>query len=661
MGCVSPCLRVSASSFAADAVRLAVGRILRHRRWAVLLPVVLAATWPAAAKDPHPLAPLSADEIRAATRIFHASGKMPGEARFHFLELEEPPKDAVLHGLRPPRRAFAIVYDPTGNHTFEAVADLTSGQLVSWKAVPGAQPPLGESDSNRADRIVRADPRWRAALESRGIRNGGTVYTIAWPAGYFGARGEEHDRIVRVVPHMATGENYYAHPVEGVVAHVDLTTGKILDFLDTGRNIPVSHENFELDAASNRPLRPALPPLEIRQPAGVGYQIEDGEVRWQKWRFRWALRPREGLVLYTVGYEDGGRVRPILYRGSLSEMAVPYGDPSGGWYFRNSFDAGELGLGLAASSLRPGVDCPQNCAVFDAIFANEAGRPHAVEGAVALYERDGGVSWKHGDDARRARELVLRFSSQAGNYDYGFDWIFHQDGTLEMQVELTGIMSVKGVEDGGHDPYGHLVAKNLDAVHHQHFFCFRLDMDVDGQANRVVEMNSLPMPNGPRNPYGGGFTMEETALATERQAQRRLDLSASRRWIVESNSANAFGHPTGYALLPGENALPLAQPDAWVRKRAGFLNAHIWVTPYDPAEMYAAGDYPYQSKGGDGLPKWTAANRPVDNRDVVLWYVMGITHNPRPEDWPVMPTHVAGFKLEPWGFFARNPAMDLPQ
>ncbi len=634
----------------------------------LVLPLMLLTLgWPAAAKDPHPLTPLSADEIRAATRILRESGRLPAGARFSLIELDEPPKDQVLRGVAggasgsgpPGRRAFAVVYDRAANRTFEAIADLTAGKLVSWKAIPGAQPPLGESDSTRADRIVRADPRWRAALEARGIRNGNTVYTIAWPAGYFGAPGEEHDRIVRVVPHYTTGENYYAHPVEGVVAHVDLTTGKILDFLDTERNVPVSRENFELEPGASGPVRAALPPLEIRQPAGTAYQIEDGEVRWQKWRFRFALRPREGLVLYTVGYEDQGRVRPILYRGSLSEMAVPYGDPSAGWYFRNSFDAGELGLGLAASSLRPGVDCPQNCITFTAVFADESGAPRTVPAAVALYERDGGVAWKHGDEARRARDLVLRYSSQAGNYDYGFNWIFHQDGTLQMQVELTGIMSVKGVADGGHDPYGHLVAKNLDAVHHQHFFCFRLDMDVDGETNRVVEMNSAATPAGRGNPYGGAFTMEETPLATERQAQRRLDLAASRRWIIQSTVRNALGQPTGYALLPGENALPFLLPDAWVRKRAGFLNAHVWVTPYDPAEMYAAGDYPYQSKGGDGLPKWTAADRSIDNRDVVVWYVMGITHNPRPEDWPVMPTYEAGFKLVPWGFFARNPALDL--
>ena len=611
----------------------------------------------------HPLTPLSAEEIRTATGILRSSGRLPQPSRICTVTLDEPAKEDVLRNVPLPRRAFAVVYDHSANRTYEAIADLSAGRLVSWKEIPGAQPPIGENDSVIADRIVRSDPRWRQALQERGIRDPNSVLTVSWPAGYFALPGDDQGRIARVTPYYgAAGQNYYAHPIEGVAAHVNLTTGKIVDFVDIDRNAPLSRENADLTPAATSPLRSVPAPILITQPGGPGFQTEDGEVRWQKWRFRYALNAREGLVLYTVGYEDGGRVRPVMYRGALSEMAVPYGDPGAAWFFRNSFDAGELGLGAMASSLRAGVDCPQNCSLFDAVLADEAGQPHSIPHAVALYERDEGVAWKHGDNARRARELVLSFLSEAGNYEYGFDWVFHQDGTLEMRVALTGIMSVKGVPDGApHDPYSHLVAKNIAAVHHQHFFSFRLDMDVDGTMNRVVEMNSAPLPAGPRNPHGGAFTMEETVLDSERKAQRNLNLETSRRWIVESASAkNALGQPTGYALLPGENAVPFLLPESWVRKRAGFLNSHVWVTAYNPAEIYAAGSYPYQSKGGDGLPKWAAADRPLANRDVVLWYTMGITHNPRPEDWPVMPTYIAGFKLEPWGFFARNPAMDLP-
>ena len=211
------------------------------------------------------------------------------------------------------------------------------------------------------------------------------------------------------------------------------------------------------------------------------------------------------------------------------------------------------------------------------------------------------------------------------------------------------------------DPSGHMVAKNLIAVHHQHFFSYRLDMDVDGIANRVLEMNSVPMAAGPKNPFNNGFTMEETPLRTEREAQRNLTLDTSRRWIVVNPAAtNALGHPTGYALLPGENAKPLEAADSWVRKRAGFLNSHIWVTPYAADEIYAGGDYPNQSQGGDGLPRWTAADRNLIDEDLVLWHVFGVQHFPRLEDWPIMPVSRCGFELRPVGFFDYNPALDVP-
>jgi primary-amine oxidase len=614
----------------------------------------------------NPFAPLTAAEIRTTVRMIRAYGRAqgtpPATAHFSLIALAEPPKELVLRGASVGRAAFSVIYDPPSNRTWEAIANLAEYHVDSFREIPGAQPAISGQDSAQADFIVRADPRWRRAIQERGIKDLNSVAIVAWSAGYFALPGTNQGRIVRALSYYtAGGANIDAHPVEGVVAEVDLTTGRIIEMLDTNRDAPVSRENFELDPASNRPLRAPPAPLTISQPQPA-FQIEDGEVLWQNWRFRFGLHPREGLVLYTVGYEDGGRVRSILYRGSVSEMVVPYGDPSGAWFFRNSFDAGELGLGSSASPLRPGVDCPANCSVFDAVMADAMGNPHVVPDAVALYERDAGIAWKHGEQARRARELVLSYVATVGNYDYGFDWIFHQDGALDVRVELTGVMAVKGIAGGQADAYSHMVAKGIAAPHHQHFFTFRLDMDVDGAAgNHVVELNSSPVPAGPGNPYGGAFVMKETPLRTEREAQRKLSLSSSRRWVVESVTAkNALGHPTGYALLPGENAEPFAAADSWVRKRAGFLDAHVWVTPYKAAEMYAGGDYPNQSRGGDGLAKWTGANRSIENQDVVLWYTMGITHNPRPEDWPVMPVHLAGFRLVPWGFFGRNPAMDLP-
>ena len=418
---------------------------------------------------PHPLSPLTAGEIRAAANLLRSSDRFPAGGIFSLIALDEPPKEMVLAKTAVPRRAFAVIYDRKRNQTFEAIANLSTSAIDSWKWIPGAQPAINSQDSDLADGIVRADPRWAQAMRERGIRDADNVVTMSWSAGYFGQPASD-GRLVCVVPYYGgAGANLYAHPVEGVVAHVNLTTGKIIDFLDIDRNVPVSRENADLGP---RPGGLPLAPLIVTQPNGPGFQIEDGEVRWQKWRFRYALHPREGLVIYTAGYEDGGRVRPVLYRGSLSEMVVPYGDPSGAWYFRNSFDAGELGLGVMAGSLRPGVDCPANCTVFDAVMAGISGEPDVIPGAVAIYERDAGVAWKHENNTRRERELVLSYFSQPGNYEYGFDWVFHQNGTIEVRVSLTGIMAVKGVADGS-DQHSHLVARNLAAPHHQHFFGHR--------------------------------------------------------------------------------------------------------------------------------------------------------------------------------------------
>ena len=363
---------------------------------------------------PHPLTPLSADEIRAAAHIIKNSRQLPATAQFARLALDEPAKELVLRNAATARRAFAAIYDYPSNRTWEAVANLTTGRMDSLREIPGAQPGITSQDSDLADEVMRGDPRFRQALAERGIRNANRVVVMSWSAGNFGLPGTEKNRIVRAVPYDAAyGANFYAHPIEGIVAHVDVTARKMIDFVDIDRNAPVSHQNFELSPPATLPLRPPPAPLHITQPGGPGFGLVDGEVRWQKWRFRYSLDPREGVVLYTVGYEDDGKVRPVMYRGSLSEMVVPYGDPGAGWFFRNSFDVGELGLGAMASPLRAGVDCPENCSVFDAVVADEAGEPHKIPGAVAIYERDAGVLWKHGQNTRRSRELVVSYLTPA--------------------------------------------------------------------------------------------------------------------------------------------------------------------------------------------------------------------------------------------------------
>src|SRR5262249_51728631 len=199
----------------------------------------------------------------------------------------------------------------------------------------------------------------------------------------------------------------YMRPIEGVVAYVDLTAGKVSKLVDTGVR-PLPKDNPDL----NLQPRQLLKPLAISQPQGPSFRLSGNEVAWRNWRFRFAVHPREGLLLYTVAYDDRGKLRSILYRASLAEMVVPYGDPDAAWYFRNVFDTGEYAF--VARSIMPltaGVDVPANAVFHSAVFAGEDGKPYESPRAAAVYERDGGLLWRYFNfaagkaESRRAREL----------------------------------------------------------------------------------------------------------------------------------------------------------------------------------------------------------------------------------------------------------------
>lgn len=625
----------------------------------------------------HPLDPLDESEITGAVKVLQAASNFPKTALFSTVQLNEPPKSEVLNfkaGAAFRREAFAIILDREKNRTYEAIVDLRANKVVSWKEIAGVQPLIFFSEYETLQEIVKEDARWQAAMRKRGITDFTQVAVDGWTVGQVDPRFT--GRLMRGLSYLkGDSANYYGRPIEGVVALVNMNTHKVVDLTDTGV-VPITPSSQDFDEKSIGKLRERPRPLLITQPEGASYQMSRQEIRWQKWRFRYTMHPREGLVLHTVGYDDEGRVRPVLYRASLSEMVVPYGDPDANWRWRAAFDVGEYSVGRLASPLEPKLDAPENAQLIDATFADDFGKPYTLERAVAIYERDGGILWKHFDtvsgknETRRARELVMFFVATIGNYDYAVNYIFKQDGSLEVDLALTGIMLAKGVTqkraDGDHammsDTAEHLVAENIVAPHHQHFFSFRLDFDVDGTQNSVTEMNTSAMPAGTNNPYLNGFVMRESIFKTETEARRKMEMQAARVWTVTNFSArNTLGHPTSFILVPGTNSLPYIAPESLVRKRAQFINNHFWATRYNPQEIYAAGAYPNQSRGSEGLPQFVANNETLENQDVVVWYTLGVTHIPRPEEWAVMPVTHVGFKLIPGGFFSRNPALDVPK
>ena len=128
---------------------------------------------------------------------------------------------------------------------------------------------------------------------------------------------------------------------------------------------------------------------------------------------------------------------------------------------------------------------------------------------------------------------------------------------------------------------------------------------------------------------------------------------------MNTNVVNGLGTHPSYKLVPSGAIPPMFDPESPVLQRANVIGHTLWVTPNHPDERWPAGEFVNQSTTDTGLGEWTKADRPIENTDIVLWYVFGLHHITRPEDWPVMPVDVVSFWLKPYGFFDRNPALDV--
>lgn len=618
----------------------------------------------------HPLDPLRPAEIERAVATVREEHTLDENVRFVSVSLKEPSKDVVRQsrvGNGLSREAFLILLDNESGRAYEAVVDLGTGTLKQYEALPeGVQPPIMVDEFGECEQAVRRSPVFREAMKKRGIENLELVTVDAWSAGHYGNEPPEDKgkRLVRALCWVRSepNDNYYAHPIENIVAVVDLNRKQLVRLEDHGV-IPLPPQSGNWAREYVKETRTGLEPLEVSQPRGTSFTAQGREVKWQKWSVRVGFSPREGLVLHTIDY-DG---RSVLYRASIAEMLVPYADPKASSYHKNVFDMGEYGVGAMANSLTLGCDCLGTIRYFDAHVADSKGRVVTIKNAICVHEEDAGMLWKHTDwrnnqsEQRRSRRLVVSMIATVGNYEYGYYWYFYQDGSIQMEVKLTGIMNTTALQPGESARHGTEVAPQLNAPYHQHYFNARLDFAVDGEENTVQEVNTRSAPPGPENPYNSGFITEVTPLSTESEGRRNTNPGAARFWrVVNVGRTNGMGQPVAYRLCPGETTLPFASADSSVLKRAAFLTRNLWVTSFDPGERFPAGDYPNQNPGADGLPKWTKANRDIANRDIVLWYTFGQTHVPRLEDWPVMPVSSVGFMLKPDGFFDRNPALDLP-
>ncbi len=640
----------------------------------------------------HPLDALTPQEYWTIYETLRGEGHVHEKTLFGSILLHEPDKQIVLKwtpGGTIDRKADVVLLDE--GKSYASVVDITSKKVDEFHALKGEHSPFTATEEHQVGEAIKHDVRIVEALKKRGVTDLRHVECFPTPAGYIGLP-EQKDAESRIAwGGCANSEGAISgswdREVAGLFFVVDMLSKKVLRVSDYGVLPPMPTTGI-YDGTGGEALA-GTKPITIMQAAGPSFTIDQGLVSWQNWRFRFRLDPRQGPVLSMVGIEDSGKLRSVMYEGALSEMYVPYQDPEETWNSHVFLDGGEYFMNTGLGLIKPlisGIDCPDYATFFSGFFYKENGAPFERPQLACLFERTkGDPAWRHGDSngtfGRPTRELVLRTVATVGNYDYVLDWRFGQDGAITAGVGATGILEVKPVADtdvskgmskgladsnapGGPVEFGHLVAPGTDAVNHDHFFSFRLDLDVDGTKNSFMadKLVQYKIPSN-KTEYGRHviWAMRPTMPMTEGEAKMDLSLQHPSMWrFINSDTKGPQGYPTSYEIMPGQTAGSLLPSDEWPQKRAGFSEHQLWVTPYEPNERFAAGTYVSGSRGNDGLHYWTKKNRPIMATDIVAWYTVGFHHTPRTEDWPQMPIMWHEFQIRPFDFFTKNPTLDLP-
>ncbi|WP_084606254.1 primary-amine oxidase [Agreia bicolorata] len=618
----------------------------------------------------HVLDPLTSAEIASFVAAVRTSDRIGERPRFWGISLDEEKAKTLRPGDARPVRL--VVMNPDAHASWEVrgwTAGPTSEAIVEvWSDVDHRRPGVSSDEARLIARAARDSPLLVEALAKRGI----TDTSLVWvdPESITGFVPEDlADRRLSwgtVWYREFPEDNGYARPVAGLVPILDLDTLEVIRIEDHGV-IPMNTETGVYTSGTWGADR-TVAPLDIVQSEGPGFAIDGHKVTWQNWSFRVGFSHREGLVLHDVSYRDGDAQRPVLDRAAVNEMYVPYLDSDPTAYRKNFFDWGEYGAGPLTASLELGCDCLGEIRYFDVEYLDGSGEPQTIVNGICIHEEDDSILWKHVNtrtgsaEVRRSRRLVISSFATVANYDYGFYWSLYQDGSIELEVKLTGLMSVSGIADGERPRYGRMVAPNVQAPTHQHYFAVRLDMAVDGARNRLVEVHAEPEPDEALNPWGNACIAVETPISSESLGARRADPSKALHWRVESESAlNRYGDSTAYRLAIQNTAQLYARPGSVVERKAPFVGQHLWASAFDPEQRYIAGEYPNQGElGDDGVHVWQRADRSLENERLVLWPVLGVHHFPRPEQWPIMPVDHIGLRLEPDGFFDRNPSLDVP-
>ncbi|KAG5792172.1 hypothetical protein H9Q69_008761 [Fusarium xylarioides] len=568
--------------------------------------------------QPHPLIPLSVDETNLARDVIRAAYPQ-NVLKFRVIYLEEPAKEILAPYLdlehavkitsstpRPAREArvhFDTAHGGKPPQSHEAIIDLSTRKIKQIESIRAdAQAAFTSEELDDVRIICRDSPVFKERIAKFNIPQGFEFVVEPWPYGGLDAADDPNRRHMQALIYAADSKNrecnFWGYPLP-IIPAIDAETREVIRIHEVatgGGNDPHTFAEGDYAKVNIDHMTPSEYVPELL-PGGLRRDLKELNV----------VQPSGP----SFNVEDSNVINWQKW-----SMRATFNPREGAVLHDQALDFGDGTLGDACNNLQLGCDCLGVIKYFDGVLVDHSGTARTTKNVICLHEQDNGINWKHTNwrtgraVVTRRRELVVQFIITLANYEYIFNYIFDQAGAITVQARATGIVSSVLIEEGKTAPWGNVVSPGILAQNHQHIFCVRIDPAIDGHKNTLVQTESLPMRIDARtNPNGNTYRVVTTPI-------------------------------TASAVLDA-NPLQIA------RSRDN--------------EFYAGGRYTLQSVSEvEGVADAADRNDDVFQQDIVLWSVFGLTHNPRVEDWPVMPFEILDLHIKPADFFTANPAIDVP-
>ena len=407
------------------------------------------------------------------------------------------------------------------------------------------------------------------------------------------------------------------------------------------------------------------------EPDGKRFLVSGHHVKYMSWTFDFRMDSVSGPQLYDIRFKD----KRIIYELSLQEAISFYTGYSP--YFRvANFVYGGWTMGRRSLELVAGVDCPETSKFFDTLHFVDTNEPEVIRNAVCVFEMDSGIPLRRHFEAigKRFRffegmtshVLVIRTIATLRGHDNVFDFMFYQNGVVEVKSTPTGYIQTENGQTSLDDPYGQDIENKLLGNLHDYTFHYKIDLDVYGTSNyfEKISISKDDEPNKwlpPQRENVMVFRREQLKLELE-AAIENIDFEKPTFYNVYSNEKNKFGVSRGYLVIPISAVKQILPKEDRYTKMAPWSNYPIAVTLYKDTELKSSSVY---NQNSPTLPivnfeEFLGDNNDITDQDLVAWVSIGCIQFPSSEDIPntATPTNTARFFLRPFNYFDADPSIN---